>query len=279
MGVWLLYLAFLISLAGSIVGLSCARWSAKVDSDSLRLRWLAAAAVAFGGIGIWLMHFISMIGFTVPGSAVRYDLGWMFASAVLAISAVFVGLVIVGRTMILPRLLLGGLVMGLGVSLMHYTGMWAFRVQGSFVYETNLVVASIVIAVVGSTAALWFTLVVDSATVRIAAGFVIALALLGMHMTAMAAVKVRLDPAAPVPSGLDVFSFVFPVFVLGLLALAILITAVMMAGTNADADDEHDDFAARADLLADAGMDPSGPEPGAAPGLLGALNRRPIISS
>jgi NO-binding membrane sensor protein with MHYT domain len=50
-----------------------------------------------------------------------------------------------------------------------------------------------------------------------------------MHYTGMAAVRVTVDHAAPVPGGPEVFSFLFPVFVVGLLALAVPITAVMLA--------------------------------------------------
>jgi len=54
-------------------------------------------------------------------------------------------------------------------------------------------------------------------------------AVVGMHYTGMAAVRVTVDHGAPVPGGLEVFSFLFPVFVIGLLALAVPITAVMLA--------------------------------------------------
>jgi NO-binding membrane sensor protein with MHYT domain len=32
-----------------------------------RARWLNLAAVAIGAVGIWSVHFISMLGFTIPG--------------------------------------------------------------------------------------------------------------------------------------------------------------------------------------------------------------------
>ncbi len=271
MGMWLLYLAYAVSVIGSIVGLACTRRSGQATSDAQRLRWLAAAAVSIGGVGIWLMHFIAMMGFAVPGSTVRYDLGWTFASAVLSICATFVGLVVVGRTVVPSRLLAGGVVMGLAVNLMHYTGMWALRIQGEISYDPKLVLASIAIAIIAATAALWFTLVLESMALRVAAGFVMGVAVAGMHYTGMAAVRVRLDPNAPVPDGLDVFSFVFPIFVIGLLAMAVPITAVMMAG---EADEEAADEAVVAEpaVLAE----PPAPEPVPTSGLVGALNRRPM---
>lgn len=229
MGLWLLFLAYIVSVCGSVVGLACTRCSASAGDARDRLRWLAMASIAIGGVGIWLMHFIAMLGFAVPGGVVRYDLGWTVASAVLSISAVFVGLITIGRTVHLPRLIAGGVITGLAVAMMHYTGMWAVRIQGTMTYDATLVGLSVLIAVVAATAALWFTLVLKSSVLRFIAGLIMGVAVVGMHYTGMAAVRVSADPSAPVPQGLEVFSFLFPVFVIGLLALVIPITAVMLA--------------------------------------------------
>jgi NO-binding membrane sensor protein with MHYT domain len=229
MGVWLLFLAYIVSVTGSVVGLACTRHSAAASNARDRMRWLAMAAIAIGGVAIWLMHFIAMLGFAIPDSTVRYHLGWTVASAVLSISAVFVGLITIGRTVHLPRLIAGGVITGLAVALMHYTGMWAVQIQGAVAYDKGLVALSILIAVVAATAALWFTLVLESPVLRFVAGLVMGVAVVGMHYTGMAAVRVTVDHAAPVPGGPEVFSFLFPVFVIGLLALAVPITAVMLA--------------------------------------------------
>ena len=229
MGSWLLILAYVVSVAGSVVGLACTRRSADAEVQRDRLRWLAMAAVAIGGVAIWLMHFIAMLGFAVPGSVIRYNLGWTFASAVLSIGATFLGLVVVGRTVNVPRLLVGGVIMGLAVNLMHYTGMWALQLQGEISYNKVYVGLSIAIAVVAATVALWFTLVLESLWLRFVAGLVMGVAVVGMHFTGMAAVSVEVDQSAPIPGGLEVFTFLFPVFVVGLLALAVPITAVLMA--------------------------------------------------
>jgi NO-binding membrane sensor protein with MHYT domain len=229
MGLWLLFLAYIVSVTGSVVGLACTRHSAAASDARDRMRWLAMAAIAIGGVAIWLMHFIAMLGFAIPDSAVRYHLGWTVASAVLSISAVFVGLITIGRTVHVPRLIAGGVITGLAVALMHYTGMWAVQVQGTVAYDKGLVALSILIAVVAATAALWFTLVLESPVLRFVAGLVMGVAVVGMHYTGMAAVRVTVDHSAPVPGGPEVFSFLFPVFVIGLLALAVPITAVMLA--------------------------------------------------
>jgi NO-binding membrane sensor protein with MHYT domain len=238
MGTWLLFFAYLVSVVGSVIGLACTL-QARRGEGTPRIGWLAAAAISIGGVGIWLMHFIAMLGFDTPGMPVRYDIVRTALSAVLSISAVFVGLVVFGvRTRFsVWRLLLGGLIMGLAVNLMHYTGMWAVNVQGTITYDPALVLLSIGIAIVAATAALWFTVLFDSIALRIVAGLIMGVAVTGMHFTGMAAVRVTMDPSAPAPGGVEVFTFLFPVFVLAVIALAIPIYAVLMASTWSDSDD------------------------------------------
>jgi NO-binding membrane sensor protein with MHYT domain len=235
MGTWLLFFAYLVSVVGSVIGLACTLQARQGDGPP-RIGWLAAAAVSIGGVGIWLMHFIAMLGFDTPGSPVRYDIGRTAISALLSIAAVFLGLVVFGvRTRFsVWRLLIGGLIMGLAVNLMHYTGMWAVQVQGTISYNAGMVWLSIVIAIVAATAALWFTVLFDSVMLRIVAGLIMGVAVTGMHYTGMAAVEVNIDPTASAPDGAEVFTFLFPVFVLAVVALAVPIYAVLMASTWSD---------------------------------------------
>lgn len=240
MGSWLLFFAYVVSVVGSVVGLACTLQARRAgDEGRPRLGWLLLAAVSIGGVGVWLMHFIAMLGFDTPGSPVRYDIGRTAISAVLSISAVFLGLVVFGvRTRFsLWRLLVAGLITGLAVNLMHYTGMWAVRVQGTITYDAVVVWLSIGIAVVAATAAFWFTVLIEHPGLRVLAGLVMGLAVTGMHYTGMAAVRVQLDSAAPTPEGVEVFTFLFPVFVLSVIALAVPIYAVLMASTWSETGD------------------------------------------
>ncbi len=231
MGTWVLLLAYAVSVLGSVVGLACTRQAAAAAdrSEAARLRWLLLAAFSIGGVGIWLMHFIAMLGFSVPDSVVRFDVLRTAISAVLSIAATFLGLLIVGRTLHIGRLLLAGAVTGTAVALMHYTGMWAVQIQGEIGYDAALVALSVVIAIAAATTALWFTLALDGTVLRLVGGLAMGVAVVGMHYTGMFAVEVDVDPSAPRPSGIPVFAFLFPVFVLGVLAMAIPIVAVLMA--------------------------------------------------
>jgi NO-binding membrane sensor protein with MHYT domain len=234
----MLFFAYLVSVVGSVVGLACTLQARRVRESRSRVGWLMLAALSIGGVGIWLMHFIAMLGFDTPGNPVRYDIGRTALSAVLSISAVFLGLLVFGvrAKFAMWRLLVAGLITGLAVNLMHYTGMWAVRIQGTISYDATAVWLSIAIAVVAATAALWFTVLVDNVWLRIVAALVMGLAVTGMHYMGMAAVQVNLDASVPAPEGAEVFSFLFPVFVFGVIALAVPIYAVLMASTWQDTD-------------------------------------------
>lgn len=230
-GGWLLVLAFVTSVTGCALGLTCTLHARFARTSRSRLAWLGLASVSIGGVGIWLMHFVAMLGFATPGLPVRYDIFPTVLSAVLAVAAVFGGLLVFGvrATYERWRLAVGGLITGLAVTLMHYTGMWALRIKGSIGYNGRLVLLSIVIAVVAATAALYFTVAVDKLLHRLAAGIVAGVAVTGMHYTGMAAMRVRPDLSAPDPAGVEVFSFLFPVFLLAAIALAVAVCAVLMA--------------------------------------------------
>jgi len=236
MGVWLLFLAYVTSFTGAAIGLACTLQSRNAVTTTVRMAWLVLASLSIGGVGIWLMHFIALLGFGTPGSPIRYDVGRTLLSAVLSVAAVLGGLLVLGRRFVPWRLGVAGLVTGLAVILMHYTGMWAVSVKGTTSYDAGLVVLSVVVALLAATAALWCAVAVDRLSMRLLAGAVLGIASTGMHYVGMAAVSVRLDPSAPDPEGVEVFSFLFPVFVLAAAALALPIVALLTTSN----DDEED---------------------------------------
>jgi NO-binding membrane sensor protein with MHYT domain len=233
MGIWLLFLSYGVSVVGSTVGLTCA-YQARTTTTGSRIVWLVLAALSIGGVGIWLMHFIGMLGFATPGLPIRYDIFRTLLSALLAVAAVFAGLLVFGvqKNFTLWRLLVAGTVTGLAVNLMHFTGMWALNVKGTITYDPFLVVLSILVAVGAATAALWFTVMADHVRQRLLAGAVMGIASSGMHYIGMASIDVELDPNAPDPVGVEVFSFLFPVFILAAAALAVPIIAILTAAKD-----------------------------------------------
>src|SRR5258708_6360309 len=121
--------------------------------------WLLGGAVAMG-MCIWSMHFIGMLAFRMP-IELGYDPWITVYSLLIAIVISGFALHVATRDVLSwMRLAMGGVLMGLGVAAMHYTGMAALRMSPGITYEPGRFLASIGIAVVASWAALWiaFTL-------------------------------------------------------------------------------------------------------------------------
>jgi NO-binding membrane sensor protein with MHYT domain len=224
MGLWTPLLAYAISVIGSLIGLSCMSKARNEVERRGKVLWTVFGAFAIGGVAIWLMHFVAMLGFDVDAGTMKYSAPLTALSALIAVGAVGLGLSMVTLVRFTgPRLVAAGALSGLGVGGMHYMGMSAIRFQGELSYNQLLVVVSLVIAIVASTAAFWFTLIVKTAVARVAAGLVMGVAVTGMHYTGMAAVNVEANTSLPTPVGTDVFDLVFPVFLIGGLVVAVLL--------------------------------------------------------
>ncbi|GIE81473.1 membrane protein [Actinoplanes philippinensis] len=184
--------SYILSVLGSLLGLTSAVRLRSAKTGSERFWWLTLAAVAIGATGIWSMHFVAMMGFDVDGTPIRYDIGLTVASAIIALVSVGVGLSIalLGRTASKIRILIGGVLAGLGVAAMHYTGMAAMELRGQIHYSGREVIASIAIAVVAATVALWLTLVVTKPIAIFVSALVMGIAVNGMHFTGMLAMSV-----------------------------------------------------------------------------------------
>ena len=153
--------------------------------------WIAGGALAMG-FGVWSMHFIGMLALELP-LALGYDLGLTLWSLLVAILSCGFALWLVSQPR-LPalQLLFGALIMGAGISAMHYSGMAALRMQPGIDYDPALFGLSLVIAVGASAAALSiaFRLRRQAPYVRLMRGgaaVIMGLAIVGMHYTGMAA--------------------------------------------------------------------------------------------
>jgi PAS domain S-box-containing protein len=164
----------------------------KVAQGRSRAFWLACAAVAMGG-GIWSMHFVAMLAFSID-VPITYDVVTTLASLAVAIVVTGVGLYIVARGRARwGNLLPAGILMGVGVASMHYTGMAAIRCGARISYDPTLFALSIVIALVAATAALWLAFTLQTAWQKTAAAFAMGAAIAGMHYTGMAAASFQPD--------------------------------------------------------------------------------------
>lgn len=195
--------------------------------------WLTGGASAMG-VGIWSMHFVGMLAFSLP-IPLGYDVSITLASLAIAIAASAFALWLVSRRELPWRRLVGGaLLMGVGVAGMHYTGMAALRMKPGIDYDPAIFGLSVVIAVFASGAALWiaFRLRGHSQRVRAlraGAAVVMGVAIVGMHYTGMAAAAFPLGSvcgAAHAGASTAWLALVIILITLAVLAIALIISVL-----------------------------------------------------
>lgn len=228
----LVALSYLVSVLGSLMALKSAR-SIPSEPGSGRVFWLASSAFCMGGSGIWSMHFIGMIAFEMK-MPVSYDWPLTVASMLLAMVVTGIGFHVVRRSNVQPRHYgIGGAVMGVGISGMHYTGMAAMRMPARIEYDALLVVLSVAIGIAASTAALWLSFNVRRSLPRFMSALVMGVAVCGMHYVGMAAATfVQTDDILPLSSqALSPTALAYLIFLFTVVALSIQIgmTAALRA--------------------------------------------------
>jgi len=227
--------SYVVSCVGCFLGLRCTT-RARAYQGAARARWLTLAALSIGTTGIWVMHFIAMLGFAIPGETIRYNVPFTILSMVIAVIVVGIGVFIVGfsRRAGNGPLVLGGTILGLGVASMHYLGMGAVRVDASLSYNYALVAASVIIAMIAGTAALWMALRLDSVLSTFIASLIAGVAVNGMHYTGMAAVQAHAAPGLVVSTAdtASATAFLLPL-ILGLSGVGFVFSALIALSPTA----------------------------------------------
>jgi diguanylate cyclase (GGDEF)-like protein len=160
--------------------------------------WLLGGAFAMG-TGIWAMHFIGMLAFHLP-VPLAYDVSINVLSWLVAMLVSGIALFVVRRpTLSGGYLSIGAALMGVGISVMHYTGMAAMRMSPPIVYDPALFIASVLIAIAASMAALWIAFQLrrkrpgTAILAKIGSALLMGFAVSGMHYTGMAAAEFAPD--------------------------------------------------------------------------------------
>jgi NO-binding membrane sensor protein with MHYT domain len=246
---FLVALSFLVSVFGSYTGLLLMRGARDAKGKSA-IAWILAAAFALGGGAIWTMHFIGMIAYEVPSMEMAYDPVLTFASLALAVGVVGLGIFLLSKNQqSILVLLVAGVITGLGVATMHYTGMEAMVMAADMEYDSTIFAISIVIALVAATAALWLAFNTKSGIQMFAASVVMGLAVCGMHYTGMASMTMvhngqEVDVSssiAPLTLGLFIFCFTMLVLVLSLIVTLSQLQKRMYEQMEDEEDDAMDE--------------------------------------
>jgi signal transduction histidine kinase len=188
----LVLLAGLICFFGAYTALSLfAR--AQSATNLTRHLWLAGTAIVSGN-AIWSTHFVAMLAFQ-PGFAVGYDVILTIASAVIAVLLSGLAFFVARHGRTAP---LGGAILGIAISTMHYIGMAALSAPAIQHWNAAYILTSVTIGVVLGALALSMAEKCQDILGRIATSLVLVLAICGMHFTGMTSLTLEPDPTMQV---------------------------------------------------------------------------------
>ncbi|MGC1043847.1 putative bifunctional diguanylate cyclase/phosphodiesterase [Pantoea agglomerans] len=200
--------------------------------------WLLVGGIAMG-IGVWAMHFIGMLAMMLP-MMMRYDTRLTILSLLVAIlaSVLAFGQTVGGLHLTRQRLLRGTLILGAGVAIMHYLGMYALLIEPQPEWNALLVALSVLIAFAASGLALWLAFHLRQGDhhlmlMRGLASLVMGIAIAGMHYVGMAAAEFShssmMQPHGVSNAGLAVWVTLITLTILGITLLSSMLDAQLRA--------------------------------------------------
>jgi diguanylate cyclase (GGDEF)-like protein/PAS domain S-box-containing protein len=184
----------LVALAAFICVIACfttvsllAR--AQLVEGRIRGLWLGAAALIFGS-GVWSLHFVAMLAF-MPGFPISYDL--FHTTRSIGVAIVGTGLSLAAREICdrrAAKILFGGVLLGTAIAAMHYDGVAAIRLSGSFVLDPARTWLSVCVGVTLSLLAFARASSLSRLSRKVEVSAYIGLAVLGVHFAGMDALTI-----------------------------------------------------------------------------------------
>ncbi len=190
----LVVVAWLIAVLASVAALAVVDRIRSTRSGRARATWLAIGALSMG-TGIWAMHFVGMLSWHLP-----VPFAFSAVTTLLSIAPAVLASGVALYVLSAPRMrhvgtAMGGLLMASGIAAMHFTGMAAMRLNGAMYYEPGILLLSLLVAFVLSTAALSMRASLQRegalpAWQRWVRAGILGAAVTAMHYTAMASARV-----------------------------------------------------------------------------------------
>lgn len=180
-------IAALICVTGSVLTLQLFS-RVRRSQDVLKNLWLALAGL-MGAATFWSTHFVAMLGYK-SSVMIGYDAPLTILSLVIAVATTTAGFYLAASTSSSWRIEAGGAIVGGGVAVMHYVGMFALEMYGHIQWDGAYVAASVILAVLFGMLAV--NRVARPVTRFCRSGGVVALVLgvVSLHFTGMTAMNI-----------------------------------------------------------------------------------------
>ena len=225
-------LSIVVSVVASFLALGSASRIRRQQGP--KLVWIVGGGISMG-LGIWLMHFVGMLAYHIP-IEIEYDIVLTFLSLLMAVmsSVLAFYLVSIKVKINLTTEVISAVILGLGISCMHYIGMYAMKLEPVQQYNIMLVAASIIIALVASFYVIRFVFSASShssilSSENIVSAIIMGIAISGMHYIGMEALNIP-DSAVcgVIGSGISQGSLAFIIVILVITVLLINAAILLM---------------------------------------------------
>jgi PAS domain S-box-containing protein len=224
----LISLSVLIAICACFVAISLSG-RILVAQGQMRRIWIAFGASAMG-LGIFSMHHIGLLAFTLPVSA-RYDLPTLLLSLLAAVFASGVALAVSSGPELAPaRLILGGIVMGLGFTAMHYMGIDAMRLRVVYPWTAGVMAVSLAVRIVASMVALQLAFRFRRDTREISRFKVACAVAMGVIVSVMQFTGMAMATFEPLPGPADA-TWAIGISSVGVLTITVITFIVLVAAS------------------------------------------------
>ena len=196
----------LVATAALICCLACFTASALLSRAQVavgrqRLLCIRVAAALWGG-GVWSLHFVAMLAF-MPGMPVSYEVTATAWSIVVAILGSFFAFALAVCRWPGPVRVAGGAAMlTFGIAGMHYTGVSAMRLAGSFQLDWCTVAASVGLSLAFAVAAMISMERLATIRRQVVTTLLLSLAICALHFVGMSALRLREGGPQIMPHGM-----------------------------------------------------------------------------
>jgi len=189
---------------------------AKASDDQGKFNWYLASAV-LTGLGLWGAHFIFMLAYESP-VPIQYDLAQTIGALTIAVLVSGGGWAYAIEKQGLVGSIIGGLIVGAGLSAMHFMAIDAMEMGASVTWDVGGVIMGLVIGLIFCVASTIIAVRYQSAFANFAAVILLVLGVAGLYFPAMAALTVT-----PTEAMVQAYTGVPPKFLALLVALGTVV--------------------------------------------------------
>lgn len=248
---WLVAVSYCIALLAGYMGFRISQLAKEKMANKHSSIDLILVGSMVMGIGIWSMHFIAMLAYSI-GEPINYNLPVTLFSVLPALIASYATLKAISHIQFNNMQKVHyGLVIGLGIGAMHFIGMAAMYHDANAVYHTGTFIISIALAWVLGVMTLnirlskYLTTKLSVNGVMWISASLWALAVCAMHYTGMYAISFTSGEGKPLTDGISSQGLIWPVSIISFLLILVTLGFIssqkrlFIASAEASRNKEH----------------------------------------